>query len=90
MSYIDLEPKTDRELLIMIVDKCNQTTDHLARINQTIGNHEKRIKSLETTPPHCVNIESNWKSELRDKWHILSLLASVIVLIILELFHVSV
>ena len=89
MDYIDLEPKTDREILMVIATTCNGMKDHLAQINGTLANHEKRIKSLETMP-HCGVTKANWKSTLRDKWHVISLLVSIIALIAIELSRVPV
>jgi len=47
---IDIEAKTDHDLLVMIAMKCNESADHLARINGTLGDHETRIRCLEGTP----------------------------------------
>jgi len=88
MDYIDLEPKTDREILMVIATTCNGMKDDLARINGTLINHERRIKALEANL-HCEVTRSGWKAVLRDKWQTLSLIVSIVTLIILELCHVS-
>ena len=87
MNHIDLDPKTDRELLIMVVNKCNETHDDMKEIKGTLKNHEGRITSLERYP-QCESQKLTWKSTFKVNWQTLSLLASLIALIILELVKV--
>jgi len=83
MGHIDFEAKTDRELLILVAQKCNETTDHLAAINNKLLWHEDRIKTLESCISGCSE-KKTWKETLRNNWQTLSLLASVLALIIVE------
>lgn len=76
---INFEAKTDRELLVLVAQKCNETTDHLAKINDKLLKHERRIDALEST--HCT--PTTWRARLRDNWQTFSLLASAIALIII-------
>jgi len=84
MDNIDFEAKTDRELLVLVAQKCNETTNHLARINGKLDNHEGRIRILEISPLHCSETK-NWKATLKVNWQTLSILGSLIAVIILEL-----
>lgn len=80
MGHINYETKTDRELLIIVAETCNETTNHLARLNDTIAKHEKRITMLEAG-----GCNHSWKDTLKVNWQTLTLLSSVLALIILEL-----
>lgn len=82
MGYIDFTAKTDRELLILVAQKCNETTDHLAKLNSTVAKHEQRINALEISP-HCPT-KGDWKSTIKDNWQTISLLGSIVALIALE------
>jgi demethoxyubiquinone hydroxylase (CLK1/Coq7/Cat5 family) len=73
---INFEAKTDRELLVLVAQNCNETTNHLARINDKLLKHEKRITILEAVP-------TNWRAKLRENWQTFSLLVSVIALIVI-------
>lgn len=84
MNHIDLEPKTDREILLIIAGKCNQMSDDVVEIKGVIKNHENRIIHLESGGG-CNEKEKSWKSTLKVNWQVLSLLASLLALIILEL-----
>jgi len=84
MGYIDFEAKTDRELLILVAQKCNESTDHLSRINDKLSKHEDRIRILEGSTG-CT--KSKWRSA-KDNWQVLSLLAVLISLIVVELLPV--
>jgi len=77
---INFEAKTDRELLVLVAQNCNETTIHLSKINDKLLKHEKRITTLETIP-HCG--PTTWKSRLKDNWQTLSLLVSVLALIVI-------
>jgi len=72
---INFEAKSDRELLVLAAQSCNQTEDHLARLNATILKHEKRLTILEARPG-CESTKSRWN------WQTITLIASVIALII--------
>lgn len=75
---INFEAKSDRELLVLTAQSCNQTEDHLARLNATILKHEKRLTVLEAT--HCNDTKPGWKIN----WQIITLIAAVIGLIIVK------
>jgi len=79
MHRIDFAAKTDRELLVLVAQSCNETSDHLARLNNTILKHEKRLTNLEMT--HCDDRRPQWKAN----WRLLGLVASVLALIIMEI-----
>ena len=59
MGKIDYGPMTERELLILVADKANETVDHLARLNSTVEKHEKRITILEANNPKKPRL--NWQ-----------------------------
>jgi len=80
---IDFEAKTDRELLVLVAQKCNETTTHLAKLNDRILKHERRITSLEYSG--CASESKTLKTTLISKWPTLSLLATVIALIVIEI-----
>ena len=84
MARIDFEAKTDRELLMLVAQRSNETCEHLSKINSTIIKHEKRITSLEALGSCNTANKSGHKSTLRDKWPTLSMLASVLALIVIE------
>lgn len=79
---IDFEAQTDRELLVLVAQKANETSDHLARLNNTILKHEQRVTALESTGG-C-NAQKGLKATLRSRWPTLSLLVSVVALISIE------
>jgi len=83
MGNINFETKTDRELLVLVAQKCNETTDHLAAINNKLSKHDNRIKILESCIGGCSE-KKNWKETLKNNWQTLSLLASVLAFIIVE------
>jgi len=78
MTHIDFETKSDRELLILGVTSINECVDHLARINSTIAKHETRITKLEAGG--CGESKSIW----RVNWQTITLIASLIALIIID------
>jgi len=84
MDNIDFEAKTDRELLLLVAQKSNETTAHLVRMNGKLDDHEKRINVLESTTPHCGE-KRDWKMALKVNWQTLSILGSLIAVIILGL-----
>jgi hypothetical protein len=84
MGEIDFEAKTDRELLVLAAQRANDNYMRLEKINGRLMNHEKRINELECRP-NCSSARTGWKSILRDSWQILSIIAVVIALIIVEL-----
>jgi len=47
MDKIELQAKTDHELLVMSVMQGNQIVDHLDAIDGTLCDHEDRIRCLE-------------------------------------------
>lgn len=51
MSDIDLNPKTDREVLLLVAQSCNGINDRLDKINGSLLKHEERIDKLESTEP---------------------------------------
>ena len=75
---INFEAKSDRELLVLTAQSCNQTEDHLARLNATILKHEKRLIVLEAT--HC-DAGRPWG---KINWQILALITSIIGLIVVK------
>jgi len=77
MLKIDFEAKTDRELLLLVAQSSNETVDHLARLNNTILKHEKRLSKLEATPS-CESTKSRWK----PNWQTITLIASIVALIV--------
>ena len=77
MTHINFETKSDRELLVLLAQQGNETVDHLAKLNDTIAKHEKRLIILEATPG-CDSTKSRWKSN----WQTITLIASIIALII--------
>lgn len=86
MRHIDFEAKSDRELLILVAQQGNETVDHLAKINDKLLKHERRITTLETRSG-CEANSINLKSKLKSKWPTLSLLVSVLALIIIEVLQ---
>ena len=84
MRKIDFEAKTDRELLILVAQQGNETVDHLVMLNATIARHEKRITALES-PGGCEASKPNWKTTLKVNWQTITLMASIVALIILQL-----
>ena len=84
--YIDFEAKSDRELLILVAQQGNETVDHLAKINDKIFKHERRISVLEAHSG-CNASEStrNWKSILKINWQIIIWIASVGALIVMKI-----
>ncbi len=81
---IDFEAKTDRELLVLVAQKSNETSTHLARLNDRILKHERRITSLESSGGCGASESKGLKSTLISKWPTFSLLATVIALIVIE------
>ena len=80
MTYLDFETKTDRELLLLVAQKSNETVDHLAKLNATIIKHEKRLVKLETIQG-CGDVKSRWKAN----WQIMTWIACVLGLVIIEI-----
>jgi hypothetical protein len=78
MTHIDFEAKTERELLVLVAQASNETVDHLARLNNTIAKHESRITKLESSG--CGESKSIW----RINWQTITLIASLIALIIID------
>jgi hypothetical protein len=79
-GHLDFEAKSDRELLVLVAQKSNETVDHLAQLNDIIVKHEKRISRLETMQG-CGETKRNWRSH----WPTITLIASIIALIIIEI-----
>ena len=79
MTHINFEAKSDRELLVLLAQQGNETVDHLAKLNDTIAKHEKRLIILEATPG-CDSTKSRWK----DNWRTITLIATMAALIICE------
>jgi len=48
-DHIDFEAKSDRDLIILTAQTCNNISDRLTNIDILLLNHEKRIVTLETT-----------------------------------------
>jgi len=84
MAKINFETKSDRELLILVASQCNETVDHLAKLNSTIAKHERRITTLENIGG-CDAVKPKWRTVLRVNWQTITLLTSIIALIILQL-----
>jgi len=84
MAKINFETKSDRELLILVAQQGNETVDHLTKINATIAKHERRITSLETLGG-CDIVKPKWRTVLKVNWQTITLMASIIALIILQL-----
>ena len=85
MARIDFETKSDRELLVLVAQQGNETVDHLAKLNDRILKHERRITALESGG--CGVSRKDWKARLKDNWQTLSLLVSVLALIIIEIIQ---
>jgi hypothetical protein len=81
-GHLDFEAKSDRELLVLVAQKSNETVDHLAKLNDTIIKHEKRISRLETIQG-CGETKSRWKIN----WQTITLIATIIGLIIVEIIQ---
>lgn len=47
MTDIELQAKNDRELLLMCAGGVNGINDRLDRMNGSIADHEKRLRSVE-------------------------------------------
>ena len=75
---INFEAKSDRELLVLVAQSCNDTVDHLTKLNASILKHEKRLIVLEAT--HCDSSKPWWKIN----WQILALITSIIGLIVVK------
>jgi len=84
MAKINFETKSDRELLILVAQQGNETVDHLAKLNSTIAKHERRLTTLETNGG-CDAIKPKWKTALKVNWQTITLMASIVALILLEL-----
>ena len=72
---INFEVKTDRELLVLIAQTTNDQTDHLAKLNNKINEHDNRIYKL----------EKQQRKRWAINWTALSLIASVVALIVVSL-----
>ena len=48
-DHIDFEAKSDRDLIVLTAQTCNNINDRLTNIDILLLNHEKRIVTLETT-----------------------------------------
>lgn len=74
---IEFEAKTDRELLILAVQKCNEGTEHLKRINGKLTDHEKRLYHLEHNGYKHLPFQINWQA--------ITIIAGVVALIIVAI-----
>ena len=79
---INYETKTDRELLLLVAYKSNETATHLAKINNRLDKHDVRLNQLES---RCLPL--SWREGLRNNWQTISLLVSVTALIALEIYR---
>lgn len=81
-ASIEFEAKTDRELLVLVAQKSNESTKHLARINGTISDHERRLGVVEGKTKMLSNPSGfKWKAN----WQLMVWIASVVSLIIVTL-----
>lgn len=79
---IEFEAKTDRELLVLVAQKSNESATHLARINDTISDHERRLGVVEGKTKLLSNPgRSKWK----PNWQLMVWIGSVGVLILVGL-----
>jgi len=77
MAKLDFEAKTDRELLVLVAEKANETVDHLARLNNTVAKHEKRITTLEAfSTTNCEAPSKSHKTPLN--WQMISALIIIV------------
>ncbi len=53
---IELQAKSDRDLLIMTVMQGNETVRHLELINGSLKDHEKRLKDVEGIRGKPINL----------------------------------
>ena len=74
MPIIEFEAKTDRELLVLVAQSTNEQTDHLAKLNNKINEHDNRIYKLEKQQ------RRSWPIN----WTALSLITSVVALIVVS------
>ena len=47
MPHINLEHKTDRDILVILVEQVNGLTERLDKINGSCSGHEKRLCEME-------------------------------------------
>jgi len=79
---VKFETKTDRELLVIVAYKCNESAAHLLRINNTISDHERRLGVVEGKTKVLSNPgRSKWK----PNWQVMVWIGSVGVLILVGL-----
>ncbi|MCJ7669560.1 MAG: hypothetical protein MUO61_03465 [Dehalococcoidia bacterium] len=71
MTEINFETKTDRELLVLVAQSCNESMGHLVRINGTMQDHEKRIMKVE--------------SKMKLNWRSITLLTTFLAMVLMEL-----
>lgn len=83
MTQIDFSPLSDRDILVLVANTCNETTEHLKRINGRLDDHEERIRGLEIGG--CEEKPRNRWQVAKDNWQTLSLIAAVVALAIVEL-----
>ena len=79
-QQIEFETKSDRELLVLVAQKTNETVSHLAKINDKLVAHEKRITVLESQTG-CNKTKPSWKTN----WQVMTWIGCVVALIIVEL-----
>lgn len=84
MSRIDFEAKTDRELLVLVAQKCNESSVHLKEMNDKLVRHERRLTYLES---HGGLAESTWQAKVKANWPTLSLLVVVITLVVITIMQ---
>ena len=71
MVQIDFGGMGERDILILVAQKCNETTEHLAKLNGTIQDHQNRLTKIETAA--------------KSKWKGMTLVVSFFALVIMEL-----
>jgi len=96
MAYINLDAKSDRELLLIVAGNCNsmkddigEVKDHLEKLN---GSVQENTRGIARNRNDIVTLQSgkgpqNWRDNLKGHWPTLSVIATLAALIIIELVN---
>ena len=78
MGEINFEAKTDRELLLLVAQDCNDSKEHLERINGTLKEHHNIFQQ------HNERI-TKIESRMKLNWRSITLLTTFLAMVIMEL-----
>lgn len=68
MQHIDFEAKSDRELLILVAQKTNEIVSHLAKLNDTVAKHERRLVVLDTQARCDASQPVTFEQRIKGNW----------------------